>query len=152
MRTLNSNFVKLVAPQFNLREFNSSSYLFNLILIIECCTIKRDKKSLLLCAKNMLKIFFSSTSKTPKTTPKRSLNNRLSRESLLVILFIYSLTVGVYDLTVHHGVPHVVLLSRTTSLIATRWYMLAYVGAYKSLYRFRLRKCVTLFYLLRLSI
>lgn len=69
MRTLNSNFVKHVAPQLNLREFNSSSYLFDLILIIECCTIKRDKKSLLLCDKNMLKSFSHQLQKLLQIDP-----------------------------------------------------------------------------------
>jgi hypothetical protein len=32
--------------------------------------------------------------------------------------------VSVCDPTVHHGVAHVMLLGRTTSLIATRWFML----------------------------
>jgi hypothetical protein len=30
--------------------------------------------------------------------------------------------VDVYGPTTHHGVPHVMLLSSTTSLIVTRWY------------------------------
>jgi hypothetical protein len=31
--------------------------------------------------------------------------------------------VGVYDPTAHHGVSHMMLLARTTSLIATQWYV-----------------------------
>jgi hypothetical protein len=89
MRTLNSNFVKHVAPQFNLREFNSSSYLFNLILIIECCTIKRDKKSLLLCDKNMLKSFSHQLLKLPKLLQKDPLI--ISCQEKVCLLFYSSL-------------------------------------------------------------
>jgi hypothetical protein len=35
---------------------------------------------------------------------------------------------GVYDPTAHYGVPHVVVLGRTASLIVTRWYARVHVG------------------------
>jgi hypothetical protein len=60
--------------------------------------------------------------------------------------------VGVDDLTAHHGVHHVMLLSRTASLIVTRWYALMHVGSHKDLYRFRLLECVIPYVLSRLSI
>jgi hypothetical protein len=41
-------------------------------------------------------------------------------------------SVGVYDPTVHCGVPHVVLLGRTTSLIATRWYVRKHIRTQES--------------------
>ena len=36
-------------------------------------------------------------------------------------------TISVYDPTAHYWVPHMMLLSRTTSLTATRWYMREHV-------------------------
>jgi hypothetical protein len=45
-------------------------------------------------------------------------------------------SVRVYDPTAHHGVPHVMLLSRTTLLIATRWYVREHVRSHEGLYRF----------------
>jgi hypothetical protein len=59
---------------------------------------------------------------------------------------------GVYDLTAHHEVPHVMLLSRTSSWIATRWYVRMHIGSHKDLYRFGLLECVTPYVLSRLSI
>jgi hypothetical protein len=41
--------------------------------------------------------------------------------------------VGVYDSTAHHEVPHVMLLSRKTSLIGTRWYVQMHDRSHKSL-------------------
>jgi hypothetical protein len=38
-----------------------------------------------------------------------------------------ALAVGVYDPTAHHEVPHIVLLSRTTLLMTTRWYVQMHV-------------------------
>jgi hypothetical protein len=64
----------------------------------------------------------------------------------------YNISVGVYDPTAHHGVPHEMLLSRTSSLIATRWYMREHVGLHKNLYRFRPLECVTPYFLLMLYI
>jgi hypothetical protein len=52
----------------------------------------------------------------------------------------------------HHGVPHVMLLSRTTSLTATRWYVQGHVRLYKDLYRLGPLECVTPYFLLRLCI
>jgi hypothetical protein len=60
--------------------------------------------------------------------------------------------VGVYDLTAHHGVPHVMLLGRTMSLIVTRWFVRMHVGSHKSLYRFGPLECVTPYIQSRLSI
>jgi hypothetical protein len=60
--------------------------------------------------------------------------------------------VVVYDPTAHHGVPHVMPLSRTTSLIATRWYVRMHVESHKGLYRFSPLECVTPYVLSRLSI
>jgi hypothetical protein len=45
--------------------------------------------------------------------------------------------VSVYDPTAHHGVPLVMLLGRTASLIATRWFVLMHVNSHEDLYRFR---------------
>jgi hypothetical protein len=36
--------------------------------------------------------------------------------------------VGVCDPTVHHGVTHMMLLGRTVSLTATRWYVKGHIG------------------------
>jgi hypothetical protein len=55
-------------------------------------------------------------------------------------------------MTSRHRVPHVMLLSRTTSLIATRWFMRMHVGSHKGLYRFTLLECVTPYVLSRLSV
>jgi hypothetical protein len=60
--------------------------------------------------------------------------------------------VGVYDPTVHHGIPYAMLLSRTVSLIATRWYVPEHVRLHKDLYRFGSIECVTTYFLLRLYI
>ena len=54
-----------------------------------------------------------------------------------------TLAFGVYDLTVHHGVPHVMILGRTTSLILTQWNVQMHVGSHKGLYRFRPLECIT---------
>jgi hypothetical protein len=60
-----------------------------------------------------------------------------------------SINVGVYDLTVHHDVPHVMILSRTTLLTATRWYMQEHVKSHEGLYRFGPLECVTPYFLSR---
>jgi hypothetical protein len=60
--------------------------------------------------------------------------------------------VGVYDPTAHHRVPHVMLLSRTMSLTATRWYVQEHVGSRGGLYRFGTLECVTPYFLLRLCV
>jgi hypothetical protein len=60
--------------------------------------------------------------------------------------------VNVYDLIVHHGVPHMRLLSRTTSLTATRWYIRMHVRSHIGLYRFGPLECVTPYFPSRLSI
>jgi hypothetical protein len=61
-------------------------------------------------------------------------------------------SVGVYDPTAHHSLPHMMHLSRTMSLIATQWYVRMHVGSHKGLYRFGPRECVTPYVLSRLSI
>jgi hypothetical protein len=61
-------------------------------------------------------------------------------------------TIGAYDPTMHHEVPHMMPLSRMASLIATRWYVRMHVGSHKGLYRFGLLRCATPYVLSRLSI
>jgi hypothetical protein len=63
-----------------------------------------------------------------------------------------ALAVDVYDPTAHHGVSHVILLDRTTSLIMTWWYMWMHVGTQESIYRFGPLECVIPYFLLMLSI
>jgi hypothetical protein len=60
--------------------------------------------------------------------------------------------ISVYDLTAHHGVPHVMLLSRTMLLTATRWYVRKHIGSHEVLYKFGPLERVTPFFLLRLCI
>jgi hypothetical protein len=60
--------------------------------------------------------------------------------------------VGVYDPTMHHGVPHMMHLSRTVLLTLIRWYVREHVGSHKGLYRFRPLECITPYFLLRLYI
>jgi hypothetical protein len=60
--------------------------------------------------------------------------------------------VGVYDPTMHHEVPHVMLLGKTVSLIANRWYVRVHVGSHNSLYRFGPLECITPYILSRLTI
>jgi hypothetical protein len=54
----------------------------------------------------------------------------------LIPLFTHINVVSVYDPTAHHEVPHMMLLNRTTSLIATPWYVRMHVGSHKGLYMF----------------
>jgi hypothetical protein len=49
-----------------------------------------------------------------------------------------------------HGVI-MMLLSKTTSLIATRWYAWVHVRSHESLYRFEPLECVTPYVLSRMS-
>jgi hypothetical protein len=49
-------------------------------------------------------------------------------------------------------VPHVMLLSRTTSLTVTRWYMQEHVGSHEGLYRFGPLECISLYFLSRVCI
>jgi hypothetical protein len=60
--------------------------------------------------------------------------------------------VGVYDPTAHHSVSRVMLLGRTATLIATRWYVRMHVGTQESLYRFGPLECVIPYVMLMLSI
>jgi hypothetical protein len=54
------------------------------------------------------------------------------------------LVVVVCDPTAHHGVTHVILLGRMTSLTTTQWYMWGTSDLHKGLYRSRpLRTCNT---------
>jgi hypothetical protein len=50
------------------------------------------------------------------------------------------------------GVPHVMLLRRTASLIATRWYVHEHVRSHEGLYRFEPLECITPYFFLRLCI
>jgi hypothetical protein len=60
--------------------------------------------------------------------------------------------VGVYDPSAHQGVLHVMLLSRTTSLTATRWYVWMDVRSHKDLNMLGSLECVISCFLSRLSI
>lgn len=61
--------------------------------------------------------------------------------------------VGVWDPTVHHGVTHVMLLIRTASSIATRWFMQKHAGITRRLIHVRAaQNCVTPYFLLRCGI
>jgi hypothetical protein len=60
------------------------------------------------------------------------------------VLHSAAVPVGVYDPTAHHGVPHMMLLSRTASLTATRWYVREHVGLHEDLYKFGTLECVLL--------
>jgi hypothetical protein len=54
----------------------------------------------------------------------------------LIPSFTHISVVGVNDPTAHHGVLYVMLLGRTSLLIATRWYVQMHIGSHKCLYRF----------------
>jgi hypothetical protein len=102
----------------------------------------------------MLNFYIHYKSSLSPSTPLLSHYPSLSPLSLspCSIPYFTSGGVGVYDPTMHHGVPHVMLLSRTVSLTAIRWYVREHVGSHKGLYRFRPLECITPYFLLRLYI
>jgi hypothetical protein len=56
------------------------------------------------------------------------LTQKLTFENKATYYYDEFLNLGVIDPTAHHGVTHVMLLGRTASLTATRWYVHGHVG------------------------
>jgi hypothetical protein len=55
---------------------------------------------------------------------------------MLSIFSVHKCRCLICDPSVHYGVTHVMLLDRTVSLIATRWYMREHIADANGLYRF----------------